>query len=105
MALRTEPGGAERVLLGGVHHAHPELGSVAEVGPDGVGLEADGDHDVVEPVLLEQIDDVLHHRAVGDGHHGLGLVGGERTQAGSLPAGHDHGFHRAASSPPAATVG
>ena len=58
---------AERRLLGGVHHAHAELGAVAEVGADGVGQEGHGDDDLVEPVLAQEAHDVLHHRPVGQG--------------------------------------
>ena len=43
---------AQRRLLGGVHHAHPELRSVPEVVADGVGHEGHRDHDVVEAVAL-----------------------------------------------------
>ena len=43
-----------------------ELAAVAEVGLDVVGEERDRDDDLVEPVLLEQRDDVLHHRPVGE---------------------------------------
>ena len=88
-------GGAERRLLGGVDHAHAELGAVAEVGADGVGQEGDGDDDLVEAVPLQQVDDVLHHRPVDQRQHRLGRVRGERAQPGALAAGHDHGLHRA----------
>ena len=86
-------GRAERLLLGGVDHPHAELGAVAEVGADVVGQEGDGDDDLVEAVLLQQLDDVLHHRPVGQRQHRLGGVRGERPQAGALAAGHDHGLH------------
>ena len=87
-------GGAERRGLGGIDHADAELRSVAEVGADGVGHERHGDHDVLEAVLAEQVDHVLHHRNVDHGQHGLGLVGGQRPQSGALATGHDDGFHR-----------
>ena len=97
-------GRAERGGLGGVDHADAELGAVAEVGPDGVGHEGHGDHDVLEAVLAQQVDHVLHHRDVGHGQHRLGLVGGERAQPGALAAGHDHRLHagtlRPAAGPP-----
>jgi hypothetical protein len=91
--VANRPGGTERGLFGGVDHADAELGAVAEIGADGVGLEGHGHHDVVEAVLFQQAHDVLHHGPVGQRHHGLGRVGGQRTQAGPLPAGHDDGFH------------
>ena len=46
-----------------------------------------------KPWLLQQRHDVLHHRPVGQGHHRLGRVGGQRPQAGALASGHDHGLH------------
>jgi hypothetical protein len=92
-------GRAERGLLGRVHHADAELRPVAEVVADGVGQEGDGDDDVLEAVLLQELDDVLHHRPVGDGHHRLGLVGRQRAQAGALTTRHDHGFHGVVSTP------
>ena len=85
---------AERGGLGGVHHADAELGAVAEVGPDGVGHEGHRDDDVLEPVGAEQVDHVLHHRDVGHRQHRLGLVRGERAQAGALASGHDHCLHQ-----------
>ncbi len=86
-------GRAEGRLLGGVGDPHAELGAVAEVGADGVGHEGDGDDDVVESVALEELDYVLHHRAVGQGHHRFGLVRRQRAQTGALAPSHDHGLH------------
>nr|WP_254126975.1 hypothetical protein [Aquihabitans sp. G128] len=86
-------GGAERLVLGGVDDLHAELGAVAEVGADLVGEERHRDHDLVDPVLLEQVDDVLHHRPVGQREHGLRAVRGERTQPRPLASCHDHGLH------------
>jgi hypothetical protein len=84
---------AEGGLLGGVDHADAELGAVAEVVPDVVGEERHGDDDLVEAVLLQQADDVLHHRPVGDGHHRLRSVGCEGSKAGPFTPGHDHRLH------------
>ena len=86
-------GRAERLLLGGVDHPHAELGAVAEVGADVVGQEGDGDHDLVEAVALQQLDDVLHHRPVGQRQHRLRGVRRQRTQPAALAARHDHGLH------------
>jgi hypothetical protein len=84
---------AERVLLGGIDHPHPELRPVAKVGANGVGLECHRDDDVIETVFLEELHGVLHHGPVPDRHHGLGLIGGQGAQAGPLSARHDDGFH------------
>ena len=94
-------GGAERRLLGGVPHAHAELGAVAEVVADVVGEERDRHDDVVEAVLGEQPHDVLHHRHVRDGHHRLRLVARERAQPRAFAAGQDHSLHEPTSSPAA----
>jgi hypothetical protein len=90
---------AEGGLLGGVDHADAELRAVAEVVADRVGQEGDGDDDVLEPVLLQELDDVLHHRPVGDGHHRLRLVRRQRAEAGALATRHDHGFHGVSPTP------
>jgi hypothetical protein len=86
-------GGAERDGLVRVRHRHAVLAAVAEVRLDVVGEEGDRDDDLVEAVLLEQRDDVLHHRTVGEGQHRLRRVRRERPQPGALAAGHDHGLH------------
>ncbi len=86
-------GGAERRVFRGVAHGDAEIGAVAEVVADLVGEERDRDDDVVEAVQLEQVDDVLHHRLVDEGHHRLRLIAGERTQTRALATGQDHCFH------------
>src|SRR5581483_94571 len=86
-------GRAQGRLLGGVDHADTELGPVAEVRADDVGHERHRDHDVLESVVPQEPDDVLHHRPVGQGHHRLGEVGGQGAQAGPLPSRHDDGLH------------
>ncbi len=91
VAHRT--GGAERRLLGGVPHAHAELGAVAEVVADVVREERDRHDDVVEAVLGEQPDDVLHHRRVRDRHHRLRLVARQRAEPCALAAGQDDSLH------------
>ena len=88
------PGGAERGRLGGVGQVHVHVGAVAEVVAHLAGQELDGDHDVLEPVVPDVPDDVLHDGPVAHREHGLGLVGGEGAQAGAFPAGHDHRLHR-----------
>ena len=91
VAHRT--GGAEGRVLGGVTHADAEVGAVTEVVADLVGEERHGDDDVVEAVLREQVDDVLHHRLVGQRHHRFRRVAGERAQAGALTTGQDDCLH------------
>ena len=93
LGVAHRSGGAERRLLGGVLDAHAELGPVAEVGAHVVGHEGHGDDEVVEPVILEEADDVLHHRPVDQRHHGFLLVRGQWPQPAPLTARHDDRFH------------
>ena len=86
-------GGAERRLLGGVHHGDPELAAVTEIAADGVGQEGDRDDDVGDPVAPQQRHDVLHHRTADEGEHRFGQIGGLRAEPGALATGHDHGLH------------
>src|SRR5581483_2720008 len=90
-------GGAEWRLLDGVADVDAEALAVAEVAPDRLRQERDGDDHVLEAVQLEELDDVLHARLADDRNHRLGLVRGERTQARALSPGHDHGLHRRSS--------
>ncbi len=92
------PRGAERTLLGRVGQVDAHVGAVAEVIAHLAGQELHGDHDVLDAVVADVPDDVLHHRPVGEREHRLRLVGGQRPKAGALAAGHDHGLHGAASS-------
>jgi hypothetical protein len=91
--VADRPRGPQGRLLGRIDHAHAELGAVAEVVAYVVAHERDGHDDLLEAVPAQQVDDVLHHRRVGDGHHRLGRVGRERAQASPLAASHDHGLH------------
>ena len=89
--------GAEGRLLGGVHHADVQLGSVAEVVAHRARHEGHGDDDVSDPVLAKEPHDVLHHRPIGHRQHGLGLIGGEGTESGALAPRHDDRLHRSTS--------
>jgi xanthine/CO dehydrogenase XdhC/CoxF family maturation factor len=91
-----EPDGAcrpQRRLLDGILDPQPERLAVAEVAADRLRQECNGDDDVAEPVLAQQLEDVLHARLADDGDHRLRLVGGQRPQPRSLPAGHHDGLH------------
>ena len=83
-----------RGLLHRVADRHAVRLAVAEVAADRLRHEREGDDDVVEAVLAEQVEDVLHARLADDRNHRLRLVRGQRTQARSLAAGHDDGLHR-----------
>jgi hypothetical protein len=92
--VADRPGRPEGLLLGRVDHLHAELAAVAEVVAYDVRHERQGHDDLVDAVVSQQVDDVLHHRAVHQRQHRLGLVAGERPEAAPLTAGHDHRFHR-----------
>ena len=70
-----------------------EVVAVAEVRADRLRQERDRDDDVLEAVLAQQLEDVLHARLADDRHHRLRLVRRQRAQARSLAARHDDGFH------------
>ena len=85
---RTPPGGAEQLGLVAVGQA------IAEVLPDRVREVVQvGDH-LVEAVAVEQVEDVLHHRAVEHRHHRLGDLVGQRAQAGAEARREDHRSHQ-----------
>ena len=98
LARRTEPGRAERRLLDRVLDRHPERVAVAEVAADRLRHERDRHDHLLEPVLLEQLEDVLHARLADDRHHRLRLVRGERAQARALAAGHHDRLHAVSTS-------
>jgi hypothetical protein len=68
--------------------------AVAEVGADRLRHEGEGDDDVVDPVPVQELEDVLHAGLAHDRDHRLGLVGGERAQPRSLPSRHYDRSHR-----------
>ena len=86
-------GRAERRLLDRVLDVQAERLAVAEVAADRLRQERERDDHVVEPVLLEQLEDVLHARLADDRHHRLGLVRGQRPETRPLPARHHDGPH------------
>ncbi len=51
------------------------------------------DGDLRDPVLFQQLDKILHYRAVDDGHERLGDVTGQGIEAGTDPGGQYHRFH------------
>ena len=80
-------------LLDGVAHPHAERLPRAEVAADGLRHEGERDHDVLEAVLSQELDDVLHAGPADDRHHRLRLVRRQRAQAGALATGHHDGLH------------
>ena len=95
-----EPDGAgcaERQLLHRVLDVQVERVAVAEVAADRLRHERQRDHDLVEAVPAQQLEDVLDARLADDRHHRLWLVRGERAQARPLPTRHHDRLHPATS--------
>ena len=95
-AVGGEPhrtGGPERALLDRVLDVQPEAAAVAEIGADRLWQESDGDDDVGESVLAQQLEDVLHARLADDRHHRLRLVGRQRPKPRALSSRHHHSSH------------
>src|ERR1700689_1529943 len=63
--------------------ASPEILAVAEVVAHHRGEERRGDHGLVEAVLPQQPEHVLHDRPVDHGQHRLWLGSGHRAPAGA----------------------
>ena len=78
-------GRAGRHLLDRVVQLDAEVGALAEVAADHLRHVGERRDAVRDAVAAHQLEDVLHAGLSRDGHHRLGLVGGERAQAGSLP--------------------
>ena len=96
-ALVRQPDGAgrpERLLLDGVVDVEPEALAAAEVRADRLRHEREGDHDLLDPVALDEVDDVLHARLPDDRHHRLRLVRGQRPEPRPLPTRHHDCLHR-----------
>src|SRR5579871_226925 len=51
------------------------------------------DHDLVEAMLLEQFDQILHNGAIEYGDERFGDSSGQGVQARTDPCGQYHGFH------------
>ncbi len=85
------PGRAEQ--LGLVAIGQP----LAEVLADRVGEPVQVGDRLVEPIAVEQVDDVCHHRPVEHRDHRLGDLVRERPQARAEAGGENHCSHRAAS--------
>ena len=89
---------AERRLLDAVAQAHPNAPAVAVAVLDDRGEVLEGDEGLLDPVALEELEDVPEARLVDDGHHWLGTVDRQRSKTAPLAARHDDGLHRPESS-------
>ena len=86
-------GRAERRLLDRVLDLHAERLAVAEVAADRLRHEREGHDHLLEAVVLEQLEDVLHAGLADDRDHRLRLVRRQRPQARALAARHHDGLH------------
>ena len=86
-------GGAQWGLLDRVVDPHVPLVAVPEVVLDHLGHEREGGDHVIDAVVLHQPEDVLHHRLVHDGHHGLGKQRRERPKPRAFATCHDDRLH------------
>ena len=89
----TEPAVPIGRLLDGVADRDALALPRSEVAADRLRHEGQRDDDVVEAVLLQELDDVLHARLADDGHHRLGLVRGQWAEARALAARHHDRLH------------
>ena len=80
------------LLLDEIGQPHPQLLPAAEAVHHRLRLVAQGDADIGDPVVLQQADDVLHHRPAQQRGHGLGRAQRQRPQPGALPARHNDSF-------------
>jgi len=76
----------------GVADLHTPAVAIAKVVFDLPVVERHVDHDLLDPVARQVLDDVLEHRFAEDGHHRLGRLLGQGAYPGSLPGCQDHCF-------------
>jgi hypothetical protein len=81
------------VPLEAVGNLHPEPRALTEIVFD-LGRQVGGrDHDLIEPVILQQVDQELHERLVDDWDHRLGHLLGEGAHARPLATRENDGLH------------
>ena len=85
---------AERGFLRHIIHLHAKRGAVAEVVLDLPRLEVGRHIDLVDPGVLQLVDDQFHQRLVTHAKHRLRQILGERMQPLPKTAGHNHGLQR-----------
>ena len=78
--------------LVGVANLHTPAMTVSKVVLDLPVVERHVDHDLLDAVPGQVLDDVLQHRLTQNGHHRLGCLFGEGANAGPLPGRQDHCF-------------
>ena len=87
--------GGPKIRLGSqVLHGDTEPMAVIEVAGDDLRLVVKGRDHVGDPMLLQKLDDMLHHRLVEHWNHRLWDVTGKRPEAGTESSRHDYGFHQ-----------
>ena len=84
----------EQVPLDVVAQIDTEGGAVAEIGADLVRVIVQVGGRLANAVQVKKVQEVLHHRPVENGHHGLGRASRERVQPRAQAGGHDVGADR-----------
>ncbi|MPM67453.1 hypothetical protein SDC9_114375 [bioreactor metagenome] len=90
---------AERLLLHKIGQADAPPASVPKVIHHQLRHVLQGNADIGYAVVFQQAEDVLHHRPIKQGGHGLGAAQRQGPQAGALSAGHNYSFHEDTSFP------
>ena len=86
-------GGAEGHLFDDVCDIEAEAAAVAVEILDHGRHILEGNDDLGNAVIFEQVENVAQDGFVDKGNHGLGTPNREGTQPGAFTAGHDYGFH------------
>jgi len=85
--------GAERHLLDDIGDIETEGAAVTVEVLDHGGQILEGDDDLGNAVVFEQLKNMTEDRLVDKRDHRLGAPNRQGTQAGAFTAGHDYGFH------------
>ena len=82
----------QRLLLFVKRERYPSV-LFAEMRGDGVGQIPQRHRRLPHAAVLQQIQNIGHHRTATQSRHGLWLIAGQRTQPFALSSCHDHCFH------------
>ena len=86
-------GGAEGHFFDDVCDIEAEAAAVAVEVLDHGGHILEGNDDLGDAVISDQVENMAEDGFVDQGDHRFGAPNREGTQAGAFTAGHDNGFH------------
>ena len=86
-------GGAKRHLFDDISDIETESAAVTVEVLDHRRQILEGNDDLGNAVIFEQLKNMAEDRLVDKRDHRLGTPNRQWTQAGAFPAGHDYGFH------------